>query len=268
MTIHNLTLPLYPYMPVGNVWAWDAPFRREATMTRERHGVEQYAFSFHSEAGTRLMIAACYDDDAPRIDELDYTEYVNRRTVVVDIPKGPDGELTPEDFDAHLLNHPHFRDGDGVLVRTGWGRAGRFRELGDDYARRTPHFSVAGAERLVEIMLERGTTLLLTDCAYVGNLGVGFMYPEWAQREPWDRPPFPSDQARAYMRHYTPARGAGGGAPDWAASVVLHKDLSVIPALTNVDLISTPHVNVTVLPLVLAGAEGATCTVFAEEVAA
>lgn len=265
MTVINLTLPLYPYMPVGNVWAWDAPFRRQATMTRELHGVEQYAMSFHSEAGTRLMIAACYDDTAPRIDQLDYTEYVNRPTVVIDIPKAPREQLTPEDFDRAIIGHPHFCNGDAVLIRTGWGRAGHFRELGDDYARTTPHFSVAGAERLVELMLERDSTFLLTDCAYVGNLGVEFMYPEWADREPWDRPPFPSDQARAYMRNYTLERGAGGGAPDWAASVVLHKDLSIIPALTNVDLITQPRISVTALPLVLADAEGATCTVYAME---
>lgn len=264
-TTHNLTLPLYPYMPVGNVWAWDAPFRMTPTMTHERHGVEQYVMSFHSEAGTRLMIAACYDDEAPRIHELDYTEYVDRPTVVVDIPKGPGEELTPEDFDRHLVDHPDFRDGDGVLVRTGWGTAERLRRLGDDYARQTPHFSVEGARRLVEIMTDRGTSLLLTDCAYVGNLGEGFMYPEWASREPWDRPPFPSDQARAYMRHYTPERGAGGGAPDWAASVVLHADLSIVPALTRCDEIRSSRVSITALPLFLEGAEGATCTVFARE---
>lgn len=265
MKIHNLTLPLYPHMPVGNVWAWDAPFRSTPTMTRERHGVDQYAMSFHSEAGTRLMLAACYDDDAPRVDQLDYTPFVNRPTVVVDIPKGPDTELMPEDFDRALLDNPSFRDGDAVLIRTGWGDGDRYLELGDDYARHTPHFSVAGAERLVEIMLARGTTLMLTDCAYVGNLGEVFMYREWASREPWDRPPFPSDQARAYMRNYTPARGAGGGAPDWAASVPLHASLSPVPALANCDRITSDRVLVTVLPLFLAGAEGAPCTVFAIE---
>ncbi len=234
-------------------------------MTHEQHGVEQYAMSFHSEAGTRLMIAACYDDDAPKIDELDYTEFVDRPTVVVDIPKEPGEELMPEDFDEHLVGHPHFRDGDAVLIRTGWGAAGRFRELGDDYARTTPHFSVPGAERLIEIMLERNSRFMLTDCAYVGNLGEGYMFREWASREPWDRPPFPSDQAKAYMRNYTPARGAGGGAPDWAASVPLHADLSVIPALTNCDLITSPRVRVTALPLFLADAEGASCSVFATQ---
>jgi kynurenine formamidase len=265
MKIHNLTLPLYPHMPVGNVWAWDSPFRMSRTMTHERHGVEQYAMSFHSEAGTRLMLSACYDDDAARIDELDYSTFVNRDTLVVDIPKEAGGELLPEDFDRALDGNDDFRDGDALLIRTGWGAAGRYLELGDDYAKYTPHFSVAGAERLVEYMQAKNTDLMLTDCAYVGNLGEGFMFGEWAAREPWDRPPFPSDQARAYMRHYTPARGAGGGAPDWAASLPLHEALSPVPALTNTDQITSSRIRVTVLPLYLAGGEGAPCTVFAFE---
>lgn len=265
MKIHNVTLPLYPHMPVGNVWAWDAPFRTGTTLTRDANGVDQYWMSFHSEAGTRLMLAACYDEDAPRIDDLDYSPFVNRPTVVVDIPKGPDEELLPGDLDRALTGNPQFRDGDAVLIRTGWGDKDRHRTLGDDYARHTPHFSVAGAERLVEIMLARSTTLMLTDCAYVGNLGEAFMYPEWASREPWDRPPFPSDQARAYMRNYTPERGAGGGAPDWAASVPLHAALTPVAALANCDRITAPRVRITVLPLYLSGAEGAPCTVFAIE---
>ena len=265
MKIHNLTLPLYPHMPVGNVWAWDSPFRMTKTMTREQHGVEQYAMSFHSEAGTRLMLSACYDDEAARIDELDYTAFINREAVVVDIPKAAGEDLTADDFEQALADNSDFRDGDAVLIRTGWGRTDHYRELGDDYAKFTPHFTVAGAEKLIEFMKAKNSDLMLTDCAYVGNLGEGFMFREWAEREPWDRPPFPSDQARAYMRHYTPARGAGGGAPDWAASLPLHEWLTPVPALTNVDLITSTRIRVTVLPLFLAGGEGAPCTVFAFE---
>jgi kynurenine formamidase len=265
MAVHNLTLPLYPYMPVGVVWAWDSPFRRQTITSVEYDGVEQYTMSFHSEVGTRLMLAACYDDDGERIDDVDYSGFIDRETVVVDIPKGANESLLAEDFDRELADNPNFLDGDAVLIRTGWGRAGAHRTLGDDYARTTPHFSVAGAHRLIELMRAKHTQLMLTDCAYIGNLGQAFMYREWASRQPWDRPPFPSSQARAYLRHYTPQRGAGGGAPDWAASVPLHAALTPVPALTNTDLIRTTRVRVTILPLLLAGGEGAPCTVFAEE---
>jgi hypothetical protein len=48
-----------------------------------------------------------------------------------------------------------------------------------NYVIKTPHFSVSSAERLVEVMQAKGTDLILTDCAHIGNAGVGLMYAEW-----------------------------------------------------------------------------------------
>jgi kynurenine formamidase len=265
MSIVNLTLPLYPFMPVGNVWAWDSPFQRTAVMTPESHGMSAHQLSFHSETGTRLMLGACYDATAPRVHEMDYRSFVNRPTVVVDIAKGANEEILADDIDATLAKDDDFREGDAVLIRTGWGDHERYRMLGDEYSYTTPHFSVAGAERLIEVMAEKRSDVMLTDCAYIGNLGYAHMFPEWSSREPWDRPPFPSQQARIYMRHYVPARGAGGGAPDWASSVPLHAAMSPVAALANCGALRSKRVRVTVLPLFLRGASGAPCSVVATE---
>ncbi|MCW2898836.1 MAG: hypothetical protein JWO67_1101 [Streptosporangiaceae bacterium] len=265
MSIVNLTLPLYPFMPVGNVWAWDSPFQRTPILTPESHGVSAHHITFHSETGTRLMLGACYDASSPRLHEMDYRAFVNRPTVVVDIPKGPGEEIEPGDIDATLAKDDEFLEGDAVLIRTGWGDDERYRTLGDAYASTSPHFSVAGAERLIEVMQAKRSDVMLTDCSYIGNLGHAHMFPEWSSREPWDRPPFPSPQARIYMRHYTPDRGAGGGAPDWAASVPLHGAMSPVAALANCGAIRAKRVRVTVLPLFLRGGEGAPCSVVAIE---
>ena len=91
------------------------------------------------------------------------------------------------------------------------------------------------------------------------------MYPEWASREPWDRPPFPSIHARIYMRYYRPDLGRGGKCADWAASVPLHAYLTPVVALANTGLITKKHVHVTVLPLFIEGASGAPCSVVAAE---
>lgn len=263
MSVVNLTLPLYPHMPVGNVWAWDSPFQLTPVMTPDTHGVSAYDMSFHSETGTRLMLAACYADDAPKIHELDYRPLVNRPTVVIDIPKGPLEPITAEDIDATLAVDPDVRPGDAVLIRTGWGDDERYRILGDDYAATTPHFALAGAERLVEVMRAKDLDLMLTDCAYVGGHGEGLQWPEWSSRKPWDRPPFPSEQARIYLRHYTGDRGAGGDGPDFPASVPLHAWVSPVAALANCGALTTKRVRVSVLPLFLHGAAGAPCTVVA-----
>jgi kynurenine formamidase len=211
------------------------------------------------------MLSACYAENAPTVDQLDYSQFVNRETVVIDIPKGEREEILPEDIDRTIAMDPDYRDGDAVLIRTGWGDGERYRQLGDDYAIKTPHFSVAGAERLIEVMRTRQSDIMLTDCAYIGNAGEKFMYPEWASRPPWDRPPFPSPQARTYMRHYTRERGAGGGAPDWAASVPLHAALSPVAALANCGAIQSKRFKITLLPLFMKGAAGAPCSVIAIE---
>jgi kynurenine formamidase len=265
VNVIDLTLPLYPNMPVGNVWAWDSPFTLQHVVTAESHGFSAYDMTFHSETGTRLMLAACYADDAPKIDELAYDTLVNRPTTVIDIPKGPGGEIVPEDIDQTLAVDEHVQKGDAVLIRTGWGDGERYRKLGDEYAWATPHFSVAGAERLVAVMVDRGLDLMLTDCAYIGGTGQGLQYPEWSSRLPWDRPPFPSEQARIYLRHYTVDRGAGGTGPDFPASVPLHAQVSPVAALANCGALTSKRIRVTVLPLFLHGAAGAPCTVVAME---
>lgn len=265
MSIIDLTLPLYPFMPVGNVWAWDSPFKTTPITSHQDNGIAFYHMSFHSETGTRLMLKACYDANASMIDELDYSSFVNRETIVIDIPKGEFAEITSDDIDSTLGQEPDFRNGDAVLIRTGWGDHERFRELGDDYAIRSPHFSVEGAQRLVEIMKVHNSDLFLVDVAYIGNTGEKFMRPEWALRKPWDRPPFPSVQARIYMRYYTEDQGKGGRCGDWAASVPLHAHLTPVAALANCGLIHNKRIKVTILPLFIEGASGAPCSVVAIE---
>lgn len=261
----NLTLPLYPYMPVGNVWAWDSPFQINQVTTHKTHGIAFYQMSFHSETGTRLMLSACYDSKAPKLDELDYSQFVNRSTVVIDIPKNEFEEILPQDIDSTLLIDSDFQDGDAVLIRTGWGNDERYRSLEDEYAIRTPHFSVAGAKRLIEVMENKHSDLMLTDCAYIGNTGEKFMRPEWASRLPWDRPPFPSQQARIYMRYYREDLGKGGRSGDWAASVPLHAHLSPVAALANCGSITKKRIKITLLPLFIEGASGAPCSVIGIE---
>jgi len=261
MRIVNLTLPLYPFMPVGNVWAWDSPFQKFPITTHEKNGIAFFQMSFHSETGTRLMLSACYDSKAPVLDQLDYLGFVNRPTVVIDIPKHEYEEILPSDIDATLMVDPDFHEGNAVLIRTGWGDDERYRKIEDNYAIQTPHFSVAGAKRLVEVMKAKHSDLFLTDCAYIGNTGEKFMRSEWALRQPWDRPPFPSQQARIYMRLYREDLGKGARSGDWAASVPLHAHLTPVAALANCGAISKKLIKITLLPLFMEGGSGAPCSV-------
>jgi kynurenine formamidase len=257
----NLTIPFYPFMPVGNVWPQDPSFRPRPIMTHGEQGVRVDYLAVHSESGTRIMTKATYDPKFPKIGEIDLGQLVDMSTVVVDIPKNAGEEITAADIDERIAADPEYQDGDAILIRTGWGDGERFRKMGDAYTTTTPHFSDAGATRLAEVMRERKTSLFGIDVAYIGNLAPYHMRPEWVDLPPWLRPPFPSEQARTYMRHYTPDKGL----KDWSASRPLHGVGSVLAALCNTGNIRTKRVLLTALPLYIEKAPGAPITVVAVE---
>lgn len=257
----NLTLPLYPGMPVGNVWAWDAPFRQEPIVTLENNGVRIDALSLHSETGTRLMMAATIDDAAPTIGQIDLSHFVNRDAVVIDIPKGPEEEIMPEDIDMHVASDPDYKDGDIVLIRTGWGNERRYEKLGDDYAIKTPHFSEQGSIRLTEIMKKKNSDTVAIDVAYVGSCGWKYMKEEWVDLPRWLRPPYPSETAKIYLKNYTKDKSW----IDWAASWPLHAHGYIIAALCNLDQITSKRIKITALPLMVRDCIGSTVTVVAIE---
>lgn len=261
MRVINLTLPLYPGAPVGNVWAWDAPFRQEPIVTLETNGVRIDALSLHSETGTRLMMAATIDGNAPTIGQIDLSQFVNRPAVVIDIPKQAEEEIGPEDIDRNVIGHPSYQDGDIVLIRTGWGNDNRYAVLGDDYAIKTPHFSEPGSMRLTEVMRKRGSDTVAIDVAYVGSCGWQYMKREWVDLPPWIRPPYPSDTAKIYLQHYTKDKAW----VDWAASWPLHSHGYILAALCNLNQITQNRVKLTALPLYVRDCIGAPVTVVAIE---
>ncbi len=259
--VTNLTIPFYPFMPVGNVWPQDPSFRPRPVMTHADNGMRVDWLAVHSESGTRIMTQATYDPKKEKIGEIDLGRLVDMPTVVIDIPKGAGEEISTEDIDRLVAADPDYRDGDAILIRTGWGDDERYRKLGDAYATTTPHFTDAGSKRLAEVMHDRKTSVLGIDVAYIGNLAPFHMKPEWVDLPPWLRPPFPSEQARTYMRHYTPDKGLR----DWSASRPLHGVGSVLAALCNAGRIRNKRILLTALPLYIEKAPGAPITVVAVE---
>ena len=80
----DCTMPFYDYMPVGNVWAWDVPFRTDPITTPAKNSYELWMITMHSETGTRLMIKAMQDPNAPTVDRLPLNEFLNRDAVILD----------------------------------------------------------------------------------------------------------------------------------------------------------------------------------------
>jgi kynurenine formamidase len=260
LRVVDLTLPLYDFMPVGNVWAWDVPFQTEPITTWEKNGYELTMLTMHSEAGTRLMMRAMTHQGAPRIDQLPLEPFVLRPTVVVETPCGKGGVVEPADIDRAFAD-ADVRQGDAILLHTGWGDDERWVELGDDYARHTPYVSKAAAERLVEHVKAAGTDLVGSDVAYWGR-GDRYQGPEWADRPAWERAPFPSIQARRYLAGYTAEKALA----DFESPAVLTAaSVNFLGALCNLGAISQRRVEMIALPLKVQGARGATCRVVAVE---
>ncbi|MFC1798875.1 cyclase family protein [Thermodesulfobacteriota bacterium] len=216
--------------------------------------------TMQTETGTRIMIRAMQDKTAPKVDELPLDTLVLRDTVVLKAYCEPEHGLTAEEID-NAFKGADFRKGDSVIISTGWGDGEKWYELGDDYARRTPCFSKEGAIRLVEIMKENESDLVGSDVSTFGQ-GHKYQLPEWSSKPAWERPPFPSYQAKRYLASYTKEKAYA----DFESPHVLNNaDMMYIGAMCNIGEISKPRGKLIVLPMKIKGAREASCRVVAVE---
>ncbi|MCM3759948.1 cyclase family protein [Alkalihalobacillus oceani] len=256
----DLTLPLYDYMPVGNVWAWDVPFQSTPITSDTFNGYELTMITMFSETGTRLMIRAMQDADAPKVHELPLDTLMMQDAVVVELPCQADDELFAVDIEKAFANVT-LKKGDAIILRTGWGDDENWVKLGDDYARTAPHLSKEAAEKLVEIMKENESELVGTDIPYWGG-GRKYQLPQWASKPAWERNPFPSVEAKRFLANYTLEKAY----EDFPSPHVLNSaDVMYIGAMCNLGEIRQSRVKLSVLPLKVQGARGATCNVVAFE---
>ena len=132
--------------------------------------------------------------------------------------------------------------------------------MGEAYSISSPHFAPAAAEWLSVETKERGCDLLLTNYAHLDRPGGEFARKEWSELVPWLRPPWPSDQAKAYLRHYTSEKVQA----DWSVSVALTRSASVVVGLANCGALNGPTARLTILPMSVEDVAEAPCTVVAE----
>lgn len=257
----DCTMPFYDFMPVGNVWAWDVPFQTRPITTHAQNSYELWMITMHSETGTRLMIKAMQDPNAPTVDRLPLEQFLNRDAVVLDTPCGRDGFVTAEQVEEAVKN-AEIHKGDVFILRTGWGDDERYLEIGDDYARHGPAVSKAGAETLCRIMHEYESNLAASDVAYWGR-GEKYQGPLWADRPAYARNPFPSVEARRFLAQYTPEKAI----EDWESpNVMTTNGINFIGAMVNLNKITKQRIKLSVIPMKLKGARGAPCSVIAEEI--
>lgn len=263
--IHNLTMPISPFMASGGLYPWESPHQREDIVTVERNRAHLFFVRLGSGGGTRIRTAGYGQSGAATVDQIAMAELVNRDAVVLRIPKGPEEVITAEDltaaFAALAASLGQDWDATAVLIATGWGSEERQRTLGERFVLASPFLGDDAAELLLQQQRRRGISLVLTDCVDVDRSGGHFARQDWAELTPWLRPPWPSDQARTYLRHYRPEMAR----TDHHVALSLTRSLTLITGLVGCDLIPHERVRLTVLPFQVGDVAEAPCTVVAED---
>ncbi len=260
MKVVNLTIPLYPFFPVGSTFPWDAPFRTEDITSYERNAARLTFISMGGDSGTRLMGAGLFSSDAPKLESLPLDTLVNKKTRVLSIPKGAREAIDADEVNRAFSQAADLAMGNAVLIATGWGDGQRWKILGERFALESPYFTRPAADCLLDYLARYRTNLLLTDCAYLDHLGAQFVRKDWIKAPAWQRPGWPSDQAQGYLRQYT----ADQALADWAVTRRILAHTWAIAGLANCGALPAKQVRITCLPMFVQGAGEAPCTVVAE----
>ncbi|MDP3880255.1 MAG: cyclase family protein [Dehalococcoidales bacterium] len=173
MKVIDLTMALYEEMASGYSHPafkshpiWPQPFKKEMT-GGTTSGSQFHVYTAFCEAGTRILLPGYRQEyreaDKARLHTVDLNRLVLRDTVVLDVPKGAEEFIDPEEIEAAFKKAP-VQKGDALLVRTGWGDNDRYIKMGLDYKEKGPHYTGEAASKLKELMLQNGSDIFLYDC--------------------------------------------------------------------------------------------------------
>lgn len=260
MRFINLTMPLSSKIDMGYSLPWDSPFRTEEITNYSVHDARLFHICSGSETGTRLISPRFFLPDKSCISDIPLSDLVNRPTSVITISKTEGVEIDVLDLERGF-DEAKIHSGDAILIRTGWGEEERYKNSGEKYTFESPFFTAESARLLIRLMEKFKSNLLLTDCVYLDKIGKGSVRKDWGKYPVWLRPPYPSEQAKAYLQRNRERIAR----EEWVASkIILDKCWSVL-ALLNCGEIESKRVQITCLPMFVVNAGSAPCTVIATE---
>src|SRR3712207_2237696 len=126
--MHNLTLPISAYFPVGSVFPWDSPYYTEDIATIERNRAHLFYISMGSGTGTRLRTPGFGSAEGAQVREIDLDSLVNREAVVLKIAKEKAEAITEDDIAAAVRASGSW-ERSALIVATGWGDGKRWESL-------------------------------------------------------------------------------------------------------------------------------------------
>lgn len=248
-------------MPLNHQWMPDALFPTATQFMLAPRGDPEKGITVGTESGTSLLLPAQFAAfrRTRRLHEVPPPELVLRETAVADVPCQPRQPLGRDALES-ALQSADFREGDALLLRTGWGD-GPAHQRGDyTYVLDTPHLALDGAQYLVEAMGQRRSNLLVADTALI-SYPDKHLIPEWTTLTP--RPlPWPSEAARAYLAGYLEPEVLD----DWAVDYrFAEAGIMTVKRVVNCGQIGGGRVRLIIAPLRIVRGIGSTCRVVALE---
>lgn len=254
----NLTRPIAVASVAGSVLPWESPYRTEPIATLKLNGANLFHIEMSPSAATRLVGARIVDPKATSTRDLDPSTLLNRSATMVRVPGEPGRGLTGADL-TEALDQVRPLHGDALVLVTGWGDQAPEVFTGEGYVCDAPYLLPEAVEVLRKVLAEIDSHLLLTDMPYIDRAGGTHAREEWMELQPWVRPPWPSPNAGAYVRHYTKSKVE----QDWSATFALLRTAWTVLGLVGCAALGTTRVLLNIAPFQVVDVGEVPCTVVA-----
>jgi kynurenine formamidase len=246
-------------LPLDHEWMPDEVFPIATHFLLGPRYDENKGITVGSNTGTCITLPAQFVDfrKTRRLHEIQPAELFLRPAAILHIPKKEGEEITDQEIEKTIeLVRPE--PGDAIMIKSGWGDLGIHAQPGPKYVLRSPHLSVSAAKALVTRMQATQSNLLLTDLALLG-LPKAHLLPEWCSINPLPRP-WPSPEARVYLRLYTAEKAA----KDFAVELELAKaGIMTVNRLIGCKEFVGQRSRIIVAPLRVVRGVASTCRVIA-----
>jgi kynurenine formamidase len=278
MRFIDLTMPIWPGAGYGEILPFtNTPVEFIEYMDYSRNGLRQTRMKLNGETGSPLMVPAQHApfdmnplQKNPRfnwtLDEIPLKELILHDTTILDIKSTEGHEITAQEM-AAALDAADYRQGDHVLLRTGWGTLERAYTMGIDYLKRSPSVHYNAAAVLADRMEEMDSKIFVTDCAFINPPRVqGFNWflgdaPLVPLPKPW-----PSAEARERLfdmgGSYTYAHTSKEPSSYGALIKIL---IACGKCLVNCGQITARRTRIVILPLRIKSAGASPCRFIAVE---
>jgi len=279
MRLIDLSMPIWEGAGYGEILPFEnVPVQFFEYMFYDQNGIRMTHIKVDDETGSPFMTPhqGSPHPQGPiregalftwKLDEIPLERLILRDTVVLDVPGEDYHVITAEEIDAAVAK-ADYREGDDVLVRTGWATIEKAYELGNDYGVVSPSWSYEACVRMGETMEAKKSGVIMTDAALI--ITPAYQGYAWSVGEERISPrpkPWPSAEARERQMDllpgtFSPAPPSVGRAGYAELQV---KTIAICKCLVNANQITSGRVKMIMLPMLIKQGGASPCRFIAVE---